>query len=241
MLNYDREAAHYDETRGGEPRGEAAAAAIAELLPAGAATLLDVACGTGIVTGHISRPGLTVFGADLSAGMARYAATRLEGRVLLANCTALPIATGSLDAVSAIWLLHLIDHVPAMMAEAARVLRPGGTVILTVEKDASHNAEDIGELTLSYRRKEASDDFAAVRDCGARLGLAYAGETAFIGHGQGRTPRKTADAVRSGYFRSALALRDGDADTLAASLDALPAPQERRPDPIYRLIALRRG
>jgi len=160
--------------------------------------------------------------------------------VLLADCLALPVATGRLDAVTAIWLLHLIDDVPAMMAEAARVLRPGGTLIVTVDKDASHNAGVIGELMLPYRRKVASDDFAAVGDCGARLGLDYAGETAFIGRGQGRTPSKVAAAVRGGDFGSALTLHEGDARALAASLEALPAPDEAGPDPTFRLIALRK-
>ena len=51
MLDYDREAAHYDATRGGDARADAAADAIQTLLPAaGTARIADVGCGTGIVT-----------------------------------------------------------------------------------------------------------------------------------------------------------------------------------------------
>ncbi|NEA04846.1 SAM-dependent methyltransferase, partial [Streptomyces sp. SID10116] len=46
MLDYSQEADRYDASRGGEPRAAAAAEAVLGLLPAGTATLLDVACGT---------------------------------------------------------------------------------------------------------------------------------------------------------------------------------------------------
>src|SRR5205807_978626 len=46
---YDSESPRYDRTRGGEARAAAAAAAILELLPSAARTVLDVAGGTGIV------------------------------------------------------------------------------------------------------------------------------------------------------------------------------------------------
>ncbi|MDQ3484615.1 MAG: SAM-dependent methyltransferase, partial [Actinomycetota bacterium] len=49
MLDYDEEAAHYDETRGGEARAQAAADAVNELLSAAMTTIVDVAGGTGTV------------------------------------------------------------------------------------------------------------------------------------------------------------------------------------------------
>ena len=75
MLDYDREAAQYDATRGGDARAEAAADAIQALLPAaGTARIADVGCGTGIVTVRLLRPGLPVAGIDRSARMAAVAA-----------------------------------------------------------------------------------------------------------------------------------------------------------------------
>nr|WP_324605751.1 methyltransferase domain-containing protein [Streptomyces sp. NRRL B-24484] len=73
MLDYDGEAATYDATRGGEERAGAAA------------LLVDVACGTGIVTARLRRPGRTVLGVDRSGGMAAVAAGRLPGHVLLGD------------------------------------------------------------------------------------------------------------------------------------------------------------
>ncbi|NEB11380.1 SAM-dependent methyltransferase, partial [Streptomyces coelicoflavus] len=42
MLDYDKEAERYDESRGGEPRAAAAARAVLSLVPRQARRLLDV-------------------------------------------------------------------------------------------------------------------------------------------------------------------------------------------------------
>ncbi|OSP27503.1 SAM-dependent methyltransferase, partial [Streptomyces sp. 13-12-16] len=84
MLDYDEEAERYDALRGGEPRAAAAAEAVLSLVPASARELLDVACGTGIVTRRFAaaRAGLRVTGADLSSTMTRMAVARLPGAVV---------------------------------------------------------------------------------------------------------------------------------------------------------------
>ncbi|NED21562.1 class I SAM-dependent methyltransferase, partial [Streptomyces sp. SID9913] len=83
MLDYDEEAERYDASRGGEPRAGAAADAVLALLPDTTRDLLDVACGTGIVTRRFAaRPGLRVTGVDLAPAMTRRAAARLPGAVV---------------------------------------------------------------------------------------------------------------------------------------------------------------
>ncbi|MFI9063500.1 hypothetical protein ACIGQE_16685 [Streptomyces sp. NPDC053429] len=57
LAGYDAEADAHDATRGGAPHAEAAAAAVLGLLPPTARTLLDVGCGTGVVTTRLTRPG----------------------------------------------------------------------------------------------------------------------------------------------------------------------------------------
>jgi SAM-dependent methyltransferase len=243
VLNYDRQAKTYDETRGGEPRARAAAHAARSLLPASARTLLDVGCGTGLVTTYLDRTSLRVFGTDASPGMLSLAASRLgPGRVVLADSRALPFVGGSLDAVITIWLLHLVTGVDAVIAEAARVLRPGGTLITTVDKDASHDVcSDLDDLLRPHRNDRPSDAFETVRGYGEARGLTHAGETTFAGHGQGRSPEAAAKLVRDGYFASAIALARTERDALAAALEALPDPTTRRPDPAYRLVAFRKS
>ncbi len=48
MIDYDVEAARYDETRGGMARAEAVAAAVARLVPL-PGLLLDIGGGTGLI------------------------------------------------------------------------------------------------------------------------------------------------------------------------------------------------
>ncbi|MFD5425151.1 class I SAM-dependent methyltransferase [Streptomyces sp. NPDC127084] len=240
MLDYDREAAVYDATRGGEPRAAAAAAAVLSLVPTAARSLLDIGCGTGLVTERLHRPGLRVIGVDSSAGMARIAARRV-GDVVLADVRRLPLPAASVDVVSAVWLLHLVRDARAVVAEVARVLRPGGVFIATVDKDAGHDVGcDIDAVLEPYRTAEAYDRAERIEEFGAEHGLIPAGAARFIGHGQGRSPRSTAQALLRGEYASRLAARGAVAELLAARLTGLPGADEPRPDPRFRLLALRR-
>jgi SAM-dependent methyltransferase len=241
MLDYDVEAARYDATRGGVPRARSAARAILALVPERARTLLDVGCGTGLVTERLIRPGLRVFGVDSSPGMARMAAQRVGLALVLGNCHRLPFADASLDAVSAVWLLHLLPDAPLVVAECARVLRPGGVFVTTVDKDAGHGTDsDVEELLAPFRVRKAYDAAPRVLAVASEHGLRRAGEARFTGHGQGRSPAGTAGDVARGYYTAALALNDEQSDVLVSRLSLLPDPEVPRSDPVYRLLALRK-
>ncbi|KUL69311.1 class I SAM-dependent methyltransferase, partial [Streptomyces sp. NRRL WC-3605] len=168
MLDYDKEAERYDASCGGEARAEAAAAAVLGFLPEGTRRLLDVACGTGIVTRRLAAAdGLSVTGVDLTLAMARRAAARLPGSILLADARRLPFRDGSFDAVISVWLLHLAatpEDVRALVGECARVLRPGGVYVTTVDKAAAHNVgSDIDAVLAPPPRRPATDEADRVR------------------------------------------------------------------------------
>jgi SAM-dependent methyltransferase len=241
MLDYDLEAARYDATRGGVPRARAAARAVLALVPDRARTLLDVGCGTGLVSERLVRPGLRVFGVDTSAAMVRSAAERV-GTVVQGNCHRLPFADESLDAVSAVWLLHLLPDAPLVVAECARVLRPGGVFVTTVDKDAGHDVNsDVDQLLAPYRMRKAYDTATRVQAVACEHGLSRVGEARFTGHGQGRSPAGTAGDVARGYFASLLSLEGDETWALSRRLSRLPNPDVPRADPVYRLLALRKS
>lgn len=89
---------------------------------------IDVGCGTGRWAVQLSAVGI-----DASPAMLAIAASKpgLHGRLAVADATALPIATSSADFVlSALTLGHVRDYAAAMN-EFARILEPGGVLILT--------------------------------------------------------------------------------------------------------------
>ncbi|MFE4664689.1 class I SAM-dependent methyltransferase [Streptomyces sp. NPDC056716] len=245
MLDYREEAARYDALRGGEPRAAAAAEGVLSLVPPQARSLLDVACGTGIVTRRLAsgRDGMRVTGADLTPEMARYAVARLPGAVVLADSRRLPFRDGEFDAVSSVWLLHLLGSerdAAAVVAECARVLRPGGVLVTTVDKGASHNVgSDIDAILASRPRSPVVDASAVVEGYAAGSGLLPAGRTRFPGRGQGRSPRRAVTDLRRGWF---VTLPPGDprADAFADRLAALPDQDRPRPEPWFTLRAFRK-
>ncbi|HEV8210253.1 MAG TPA: methyltransferase domain-containing protein, partial [Vicinamibacterales bacterium] len=108
--------------------------ALLEAAGAGPGTrLLDVACGPGFIAGAAAQRGAAVVGLDFSAAMIAQARGRLplltfqEG-----DAEALPFDAASFDAVVMNFgLLHLARP-DAALAEALRVLRPGGRYGFTV-------------------------------------------------------------------------------------------------------------
>ncbi|MFJ9695661.1 class I SAM-dependent methyltransferase [Kitasatospora sp. NPDC101183] len=244
MIDYDAEARHYDASRGGEPRARAAAEAVERLLPPQARTVLDVACGTGIVTALLRRPGRAVLGVDRSPGMLAAAGRRMPGAVACGDATRLPLGGGSVDAVVLVWLLHLLPDAGPVLAEARRVLRPGGVLITTADKnDASFEEPgDIADLTAPLRRRHApqvTDGTGRLARQAAALGLRPVGEARFPGRGQGRSPRAWREAIVRG--RIGWCADPAEAAAVVRALAELPEQDAPRPDPQYRLLAFGAG
>jgi ubiquinone/menaquinone biosynthesis C-methylase UbiE len=112
-------------------------AALAALLPAGGiADLLDIGTGTGRMLEVVApRVGHAV-GIDLSREMLAVARVNLE-RARLRNCEVrqadmyqLPLPGASFDAAVIHQVLHYAERPAAVIAEAARVLRPGGRLVI---------------------------------------------------------------------------------------------------------------
>jgi len=107
-----------------------AAALVRFLGLTGRCVVADVGAGTGALFGAIrsAAPAAHVVALDASAEMLRIARTRRGAPAILADALALPLADETVDAVILAYVLfHLADPSRAI-AEAARVLRPGGRV-----------------------------------------------------------------------------------------------------------------
>jgi SAM-dependent methyltransferase len=277
VLDYDREAERYDATRGGDARARAAAEAIETLISRAArdwrqtaglapgadlapgpgpapdaglapARVVDVACGTGIVTVHLLGPGRSVIGIDRSAGMAAVAAARLPGRITLGDAIRLPLMSACVDVVTMVWLLHLLDQVASAsaLAEAGRVLRPGGLLITTVgREDATYGQNDDAAAIVEPVRArfdyDQTDSLDRVCEIGHRHGLDLAAQTTFTGLGQGLSPRRWRKFLQHDVTGWTAAAGRERLEALCAALKALPGQDRARPDPVYQLVALRKG
>ena len=90
---------------------------------------LDVACGTGLSTRALAALGLPAGGRDRVRAMVARARADTGRPYGGAAAEALPVATGSVELVTVGSGVHWFDQDP-FAAEAARVLRPGGTLVL---------------------------------------------------------------------------------------------------------------
>ncbi|MBY8880927.1 class I SAM-dependent methyltransferase [Actinacidiphila acidipaludis] len=119
----------------GKPLDRAMLAAFAELVKApGTGPVADLGCGPGRVTAHLRALGVEdVFGIDLSPGMVAVARRTHPGlRFEVGSMTALDLADDSLGG-ALVWYstVHTPPEVlPAVFAECARVLAPGGRMLL---------------------------------------------------------------------------------------------------------------
>jgi len=143
-IPFDRAAAIYDETRGGEQRGKLCAQALEPRFASSGLTL-EIGVGTGLVGAALQAGGRCVVGVDISVEMLQRARSR-KLAVARADALALPFASGWVDDAYSVWVLHLVADPAAVLREVMRVLRPGGRYVT--------------ELTSTYDRED--DDIALI-------------------------------------------------------------------------------
>jgi SAM-dependent methyltransferase len=231
-VSFDRVADRYDETRGGMKRGREFASDIRPWLSPG--SVLEVAVGTGVVASALIEPGTTVLGVDISRAMASRALARLGPRVVLGDARALPVRAASVDNVLFAMALHLVGDVPAAMAEAARVLRPGGRVV-AVHGPPDARPTDLVDAMRSLDgmrnlRVDDTDTLAAAATA-AGLDVVHQGWTRWYQVPQ--SPNEVADTIEDRVWSYLWRLDEAgwlaEAEPAIAALRALPEPDRARP------------
>jgi len=140
---FDRAADYYDDTRGLPDEVSEQIADRMEAAAAPEARFLELGVGTGRIALPLQRRGRTVVGVDLSVPMmeryrANAAAAGLPRPPLLrGDVSRLPLQDACVGAVIEVHVLHLIPAWRQVLAEARRVLAPGGVLLMGKRASAS--------------------------------------------------------------------------------------------------------
>jgi ArsR family transcriptional regulator len=134
---FRRDGMDWDEMRAlGLPAG-AIEQALLDSLPDRMQALLDIGTGTGRLLELAAPRAGRALGVDMSRDMLALARARLAERGLADRATVrqadmyrLPFADAAFDAVALQMVLHYAEDPAAALAEAARVLRPGGLLLI---------------------------------------------------------------------------------------------------------------
>ncbi len=105
--------------------------------------VLDVGCGTGHGAALLAKHGAhLVHGVDVALDAARFAGRSypaLAGAVAVSDGERLPVAANSFDIISAVEVVEHVTSAPGFLAEARRVLRPGGVCFVSTPNRLTHS------------------------------------------------------------------------------------------------------
>ncbi len=94
--------------------------------------VLDIGSGGGFLAATLSGAGYNVIGIDPALAAVRDATKHVAASFVVAAGEALPFADGAFEAVVCSEVLEHVENPDAVVAEASRVLRPGGVFLFTL-------------------------------------------------------------------------------------------------------------
>lgn len=127
--------------------------------------LLDLACGTGIVSRLAAKNGISAIGGDINSGMLTVATERAVGSEIsfqIADAQDLPFEDESFDAVICQQGLQFFPDKAAALSECLRVLKPGGQAIFCTARGLDENPLMQAQVT-AFGRCLGEDSTGAIR------------------------------------------------------------------------------
>ena len=212
-----------------EMTGAAIGPILDALGPLGGKRLLDVGCGTGHLAAEAARRGAEVLGVDFAETMVARARTNYPGIAFRqGDAEALDLADASFDAVVCSFaLLHLSDQ-EAAIAEAHRILRPGGRYGFTIWRGPEDGCEFFaltrgaieaeGEAEVGLPAAPPADRLADPAVASALLGAAGFVEPALQDLPliwRNRSARAIIEAIYKGGVRTAMVMQAQTAEARA--------------------------
>jgi ubiquinone/menaquinone biosynthesis C-methylase UbiE len=113
---------------------------VLELLDLKGGRVLDVGCGPGMLGAELLRRGYEFWGVDAAPGMLAQCRRRLgagRARLAVGDAARLPFPDGAFDAVICMGVIGNVRAGAAALAELARLVRPGGTLVVSLPNPLS--------------------------------------------------------------------------------------------------------
>lgn len=172
---FARDGADWEEARAlGLPTADIEAKLLGLLPREKIGAFLDVGTGTGRLLEVLAPRVKHALGVDASKAMLALARARISEKAL-ANCAVrqadmyrLPFADGAFDLVALQMVLHHAADPEAALIEAARVLAPGGTLVVV---DLASHARDLGHQHPGFGRAQVTRWLTAAGMAPARFGM----------------------------------------------------------------------
>ncbi|WUJ71030.1 methyltransferase domain-containing protein [Kribbella soli] len=185
--NIDRQAFILDQMAGRPAVRTLKSWALDQLAPTAGETAVDVGSGTGEDVVALHELGARAIGVEPSPGLRAEAVRRAAGadvEYVDGHAEALPFEDESIDALRSERVLQHVDDPAAVVKEMARVLRPGGRIVL-IDTDWGtaiiHPADpDVLQRMVGYFLRESANPYSGrqLRGLLADAGLEITGETA---------------------------------------------------------------
>jgi SAM-dependent methyltransferase len=135
-IRFDTAADHYDKTRAVSDETLDRTITLLSYELRDRDRVLEVGVGTGLLALRLHEAGIPVSGLDLSAPMLAKLVEKAGGAppfpLVIGDATTMPFADGAFGAAYLRWVLHLIPDWRAALAEMARVVRPGGVLLVSL-------------------------------------------------------------------------------------------------------------
>jgi ubiquinone/menaquinone biosynthesis C-methylase UbiE/DNA-binding transcriptional ArsR family regulator len=167
----------------------------------------DLGCGTGQVSVALAPFVARVVAVDSSAAMLQAARKRLHGfdniDLRRGELEALPIDDDRLDAATLMLVLHHVPEPGQALGEVARVLKPGGRVLVVdmLPHDRESYRQQMGHVWLGFaedhiRRMLDASGFEEIRIIPLATGAKSKGPGLFVATGRKREAPRTPESTR---------------------------------------------
>ena len=204
-LTFDHAVSFYDKTRalpGWVSRAVTDSIVnLARLNPA--SQVLEIGIGTGRIALPLLRRGFPIIGIDLAMPMMEELQTKIGGndsRVMLAQADAneVPFADATFDCVYAVHVYHLVANWQNALAQAWRVVKPGGCFLVTFHRRDPQAPNRKLRRRLFELAKEQGVDHSSRRN--DRAGKEWMMPTRHFGFGDPPTTKGGTGLPRTGEY-----------------------------------------